>query len=341
MNKYSKPSVRDKRVLNDSDDWVYRERPDLQIVTPELWNKCNEIMDANQKRLNEITDNKIGYHAEHQKILGNKPFKNILVCGDCGKRFIRKDTIHKDRAIPVHYRYFTCSYKHYNKNNYAGLAQCANSRNVKYDDLCDVLGVVIDKLVKDADSDSLKGYVYKKVTSIIEEKKKDVNKNIDEEKLKEAEDKFKRVAMLFKDAMISEDEYKAVRNEVHRLRDIVNKNLMKNDGHSVHISKDDINRIVDKFLNNLSSVCLDELRSESIDGKAFNKLFKQIVINKESIDIYIKASDNCYKVSRTENGQRNVQSVQSCNLFDIQVNRCQINSDKLHGGESVRVYLSI
>lgn len=290
MNKYVTKDVRHPRVLNDEENWIRRYRPDLQIIDTELWNKCNKIMDANMQTVLKNTNGKIGYKPN---ILTNRLFSKVVVCGECGRNFNRKISNHKD--ISKRYTYLICGYKKYSKKNNAVLEVCHNETAIRIDYLVDIVSQVINNIL--VQSDNFEEQVTKKVISIIKKRNNEVIDNNTEEKLKAAKNKLKRVAILFKDGLVDEDEYKQVRNEVKKLE---NKNKLKLAG---QLNDEDVQRLVRKFIDNLQDIIKQNIVDEGgVEVKQFNKLFDKIVINENSIDILFRAfNGQVEKVDITSN----------------------------------------
>lgn len=277
MNKRIKTSVRSKRILNDEENWIVRQRPDLKIVEPELWNKCNQRMDMNKQKMDEITDNKIGYKPN---ILTDKLFSKVVVCGECGRNYNRKESHHRDKD--KRYIYLMCGYKKYNKNNQANCTVCTNENVISLDNLKELVRRVIVEILNN--SDGLEDLVSKKVASIIKEKKKSSVDKLTDKELTEAMEKLRRYAELYKDGFISSEEYKAMKNTVKNLERAQCANKISS------INEKEINKLVKGFLDNLESVIDAGLADDNgVDVKAFNKLFDRIVINNDSIDIIFRA----------------------------------------------------
>ena len=276
MNKMKTVNVRtQERQINDESLWIVRERPDLQIVSPDLWQKCNDIMDKNQRHMQEITKGKIGYK---HNILTNKLFSKVVVCGCCGRNYNRKESNHRDTS--KRYIYLMCGYKKYSKKNQANLQVCDNETVIRLDYLVEIVSQVIKDIL--LYSDGLYEQVEAKIASIMKERQARLSDKCTEEELKKAKDKLKRLAMLFKDGFIEEDEYRRARNEV--------KELEKQVKQVVNIDKDEIQRLTDKFICYLDNIIKENIVDEGgVDVKAFNKLFDKIVIEKDKIDIIFRA----------------------------------------------------
>lgn len=273
MGRYTKTDVRADRIKLPDDELIIRERPDLQIIDTELWDLCNEIMDSNLKTVQAQ-----GSFKKTDKIR-DKLFSKKIVCGCCGRNYNRKESHHKDKN--KRYIYLMCGYKKYNKNNTANSEPCTNEKVIRLDTLTEVMSLFISDLLKN--QDNLRDLVYTRVDSIIREMRKTKVDKSAEDSLKKAKEKLKRVAMLFKDDLVSEDEYKEARSSVKQLEEKLRSTAVMN------ITENEINELVDKFIDNLDDVIRFNLTDDSgLDIKKFNSLFENIVVYEDHIDIIFK-----------------------------------------------------
>ena len=279
MNKHITPSVRSKRKLNTDENTIYkRYRPDLIIVEPELWQKCNDIMDRNMKKMNDVTNGKIGYKPN---ILTDKLFSKVIVCGECGRNYNRKESHHRNKD--KRYIYLMCGYKKYNKNNQANLEPCNNEVVIRLEYMVDIVSKVIVAILKS--SDSLREQVRKKIISNIKEKEKNNIDNETAKKLKEAKKRLERMIILFKDGEVKESEYREAKNKVRELESSLSIVSAKN-----ILTEDKINELVDKFIDNLEEIIKQNIVDEGgVDVCQFNKLFKRIEVYKDKIVIIFRA----------------------------------------------------
>lgn len=279
MNKYITPSVRSKRKLNKDESTIYRRyRPDLIIIEPDLWDKCNSIMDQNMLKMKETTNGKIGYRPN---ILTDKLFSKVIVCGECGRNYNRKESHHKDKD--ARYIYLMCGYKKYNKNNQANRETCDNEVVIRLEYMIEIVSKVIVAVLKS--SSGLREQVRNKIISSIKEKEKSNIDNNTENKLKEAKARLKRISILFKDDLASEDEYREAKNKVKELEQSIKSVYVKN-----ILTEDKINELVDKFIENLEEVIKQNIVDDGgVDVKQFNKLFKRIEVYKDRIVIIFRA----------------------------------------------------
>ncbi len=278
MGKFTKPDVRAKRVRNADEDLIVRQRDDLIIIEPELWDKCNAIMDANKKKQDNY-----GCFAVKTDTLKEKLFCKKIICGECGRNYNRKDG--KRQKNGTRYIYLMCGYKKYSKAGQVNREPCHNEKVIRLDSLTEIISVFLRGLIES--QDELKTLVRTKIVSYINEMNvKNIDKKTKEE-LTIAQERFKRIIVLYKDGAIPEAEYREAKAEVKRLENEIRINKLLN------ISEEEINNLADKFINNLTEIMKSEISDESnLDIKAFNSLFRNIVIYNDHIDIIFNMFGN-------------------------------------------------
>ena len=276
MGKFKKHDVRAKRVRTPDEELIVRHRPDLIIIEPELWDYCNAIMDGNKRNLTEQ-----GCFVQKTDTVRDKLFSKVIKCGECGRNYNRKESHHKDEN--KRYIYLMCGYKKYNKLNQASQQVCHNEKVIRLDTLIEVVSLFISDLI--TNQDNLKELVVAKITSILNEMKSSRIDKQTEQQLKDAKEKLKRFVELYKDGLIDESEYREQRQIVKQLEQEVKASSI------VDIDASAIEAYADEFIGNLENIVLTELSDEtmsSLDIKEFNKLFDNITVYSDHIDIVFK-----------------------------------------------------
>lgn len=279
MGKFKKTDVRAKRERTPDEDLIIRQRPDLIIIEPELWNYCNEIMDSNKRNLTER-----GSFVKKTDTIRDKLFSKVIKCGECGRNYNRKESNHKNSK---RYTYLMCGYKKYNKLNQANQEICHNEKVIRLDTLIEVIGLFINDLI--VNQDSLKETVVSKITDILDEMKSSGIDKQTKEQLVEAKNKLKRFVELYKDGLISDGEYREQRALVKKLEDEVKASCI------VDIDEQEIRAYAEVFINNIENIVKEELNDETMSGldiKEFNKMFDSITVYSDHIDIVFKMINN-------------------------------------------------
>lgn len=277
-NKFTKPSVRAKRVMNPEDEWIVKERPDLRIVSEELWDECNRIKDTNRRK----QENCGCFKQSETDKLKNMLFKRVIRCGECGRYYNRKSGGSR-KYDNFKYTYLMCGYKKYSKGDLAGQNVCTNDETLRLDTLIEVLSVFISDLVEN--QLVTRETIREKIISNIKKKRVEENKELSDDEYKKAKEKLKRMAVLYKEGDIEEDEYRGYKAVVKKMEDDIK--AMS----ACSLSDEEVDQLVDKFINNLKNIAIEQISSlQGEEAKAFNKLFKEIVVYKDHIDIVFRVT---------------------------------------------------
>lgn len=320
MGKFTKHDVRADRVRTPDEDLIIRERPDLVIIDPELWDKCNAIMDSNKMELVERS----GLCKKQTDIIKDKLFSRVIKCGECGRYYNRKVSNHRDENRK--YIYLMCGYKKYNKLNQAGSTVCHNEEVIRLDTLTEIIGLYIRDLINN--QENLKEIVVKKITCIIEERKKGLIDKESEERLKEAQAKLKRVVNLYKDGLVDEGEYREQRAVVKQLEQEVKSSKLSG------ITREEIGQLADKFIQNLEEIIMNNLSDDSgLDVKKFNSMFENIIVYKDHVDIIFKGfNDKDKRLYFLKDNKMDIKEVLTtehknlkfiCPIVDNEITDCQ------------------
>ncbi len=82
-----------KLVIKPEEEWVFTKAP--AIVTEELWNECNDLMEKNTKKRNHPTKKRVHLFSKHIRCsCGGKmyvPSYPKYVCIECRNRIPKKD----------------------------------------------------------------------------------------------------------------------------------------------------------------------------------------------------------------------------------------------------------
>lgn len=118
-----------KGAIKKESDWIVIENNHTPIISLELWERCNKIMDENSKNSN---------YSRFRKNVAIHLFSSLLYCSQCNSLFFsRKSTQHKDGYIPSSY---ICNGQ-YNKN---GCTQKSISDKV----LCEFVFTLISNIIR-------------------------------------------------------------------------------------------------------------------------------------------------------------------------------------------------
>ena len=273
MGKFTKSDVRASRKRTPDENLIVRHRPDLQIIDTDLWNECNIIMDNNKRKMT-----KQGSCLPQTDTVKDKLFARVIKCGECGRNYNRKVSNHKKQKK---YIYLMCGYKKYSKLNQASGQICSNEKVLRLDTLLSLILMYMKDLLDN--QKDLRELVYEHIKAYIKKLQTSSVDKSSQKELNEAKEKLKRLGMLFKDGLVSEDEYIEQRALVKKLEQNIKSLTVMN------ISDAEINSLVDKFIDNMDSIMqssLDESKEENSNNiKKFNSLFDSITVYSDHVDI--------------------------------------------------------
>lgn len=162
----SKDKVVEREVIvKDKSEWLEHDRPDLRIVSNEVFYKCQEIVDAKSLQYRGHDRIRTGW---------NLPLTKVLVCADCGTTF--------KRCINGKYSYFKCGTRLVPSHN-----ACGNNVTIREDDIfneikvylisllnkrADVEKLIEQRLLEKLTSTSIKTRLPVQIESELDEKKK-------------------------------------------------------------------------------------------------------------------------------------------------------------------------
>ena len=143
-----------KRILKETDKWISILKPELKIISDELWQKVKQ----RQRYLKEITN---GKYTKAKKIYARNLFSGLMSCGICQGNIVI--------VSGGKYTKYGCS-NNWNK----GFSVCENAAKI---DKNRIELEILQALKLDFRNDKFINYLFKKVNAIIRAKFKE-NKNV-------------------------------------------------------------------------------------------------------------------------------------------------------------------
>ncbi len=117
-----------RRVDRDASEWIVVDRPDLQIIEPEVFDRAQAVLQARRE----------AYHAKHQRQSNCYLFSTLIKCKECGWSFRRTVRTYKNTYVR-----WVCS-----GHNINGASSCPNAVAVDEDELIEVLQEYFAGLLK-------------------------------------------------------------------------------------------------------------------------------------------------------------------------------------------------
>lgn len=261
-----------KRIRFKPDEWiVYKDNESCPpIVSEELWDKCNKILDENSNR-----------HKTHTRTDMRYALSGKIKCYHDGATFIKGS--YKNKKTDVISKYWGCSnYRKYGKQKVNG----CNTPIIHYEELLDIFKIIVNNIL-DKEND-----IIQEIYNLINETKSkyDYSKEINEVEKKIDEIKSARSELINMRARkeIEGDEYNDAREKYNNDIIILEKKKQS------YLS---MNNEVDYKLN--INDCLKKIHDVILeDDESVFKVFGSIIdtIYVERLDDEIKEDDETHKV---------------------------------------------
>ena len=133
---YSDNVISHKRKVNYGEkEQYFTSNHHDGIVSRELWNKCQEILEKRSKI--------VKHDGNRDKFSRKYPFSSKIYCGMCGERFIRRS--YKIRSNNKEVAYWIC-------RSYRNKIECSNLLHYKREELEDIFIKVYNKLTLNKDT---------------------------------------------------------------------------------------------------------------------------------------------------------------------------------------------
>lgn len=250
------------RAEKDESEWIVKERPDLQIIEPEQYEKAQNILrERNQS-----------FHLKRERQSNKYLFSTIIKCKECGWSFRRTVRTYKNTYVR-----WVCS-----GHNGKGADSCPNAVTLDEELLIQTLEAYFVEILKD--KKNIINRVVKEFTKIY--KAKDDNENYEQElniqlaKIKKVRQKYMD---MYTDDLISREELNDkignMRSEIEQIENklkLVQYNLNKGN---------QLEDIIKKTFHSIESISsVREMKNEDL-----KKIIKKIEVDKDgNVDIYLR-----------------------------------------------------
>lgn len=250
------------RAEKDESEWIVKERPDLQIIEPEQYEKAQNILrERNQS-----------FHLKRERQSNKYLFSTIIKCKECGWSFRRTVRTYKNTYVR-----WVCS-----GHNGKGADSCPNAVTLDEELLIQALEAYFVEILKD--KKNIINRVVKEFTKIY--KAKDDNENYEQElniqlaKIKKVRQKYMD---MYTDDLISREELNDkignMRSEIEQIENklkLVQYNLNKGN---------QLEDIIKKTFHSIESISsVREMKNEEL-----KKIIKKIEVDKDgNVDIYLR-----------------------------------------------------
>ncbi len=277
-NRYHKDFDTKKQYENPESEWIIHKDVVPAIVSEEIWDKANEILNT-KKRKNNISDKEVmrGYFK------GTHLFSTKIICGHCSKTYWHAQQ-----------RYWQCQeYRNFGLKKENKNRGCINYK-IYDSELEQIIKEIIFDFWKNKDTNIKK--VIDVLNQVLESNNyNDSVKNLFEKKIKLDKKKNKIIDMYSED-LLTKEEYIDKKQDIDKQLENIKKQIRVFEEKNKNIlSKkqrvEEIQKIVDRQIDNVDSI--DEEITEYF-------LQKIIVKNDNELDIYLNG-DFEYIVKKMDN----------------------------------------
>ncbi len=242
-----------KKKLKPKEEWILekdREGRVPAIVSENLWNKANRVLNARNEIWNKNVLNK-------EEVLENKKYTSKIFCEEHNRAFIRTSS-GKRKNKPI----WQC-------NEYLrhGLKGCVTPRLYEYK-LDELFSKVLEKFIND--KEELLNGIIKDYSNLIKESNNNLDMNNLKEKLIEQENYKERLLDMSLRKLISEDEFIKKREKIVEEIIKIKKELLNIE----------TNNELEIITNNIKKEILPKLSIKNNISKYFNLFIDKVLVSK-------------------------------------------------------------
>lgn len=250
-----------RRSNKDEMDWMVVERPDLQIIEPEVYEKAQQILQSRNK----------AFHTKHERQSNKYLFSTLIKCKECGWSFRRTVRTYKNTYVR-----WVCS-----GHNGRGADSCSNAVTVDEEELVQALQEYFAEMLKQ------KKNVIRHVVHEFQRRYKAKDENMEYEKelnrqLAKLQKTRQKYMDMYADELISREELNAkiggMRKEIERLEHELNMV-------SYHLTKGEQ---LEQLLNHTFKAVEDIADVHQMTNEQLKQIIQKIEVDKEgNVDIYL------------------------------------------------------
>lgn len=251
-----------QRADKSQDDWIVVDKPELQIIPPETFQRAQEILDSRHKT----------FRTDHERQSNKHLFSTLIKCKECGWSFYRTMRTYKNTYVR-----WVCS-----GHTGRGADSCPNAITVDEDELIDTLQEYFAGILKQ--KKNVISYVVKEFQRVY--RAKDDNQEYEKEltaqlaKLQKTRQKYMD---MYTDDLITREELNerigGSKKEIERLENelkIVGYNITKGDQ-------------LENILQNTFKTIEDIADVRGLSNAQLKRVIQKIEVDKDgNVDIYLR-----------------------------------------------------
>lgn len=272
-NKTHKDFDTKKIKLNPESEWIIHKDIIPPIITEEVFNKANKILDSKRSKNPDKSKNEyIGYFQ------GTQTYSGKIICGECGRPYWH--TLYRNKSL------WLCSeYKSFGLKKEGKEHGCVNHK-IRTEELDKVVKELIFNMLNNNNGEIEE--LIKILNSVLEDNNSVNNIKKLEQKKDKLESKKSKFIDMMAEELITKEEFmrkkKELDDQIEKINEELNVLTVKND--DIYNKKEklfSIQKHLEKKFNSPDDID-DELIKEFID--------KIIVKNKNEVEIYFNFGDN-------------------------------------------------
>jgi DNA invertase Pin-like site-specific DNA recombinase len=316
-NKSDRKNVRVDRTPTDKDEWVYIERPDLRIIS-------DEMFDLAQQRLD-----KQSFGEGHNKnVPQQRLFKSLIRCNCCGKNYKKIKNGVNPHTGQINDYYVCQTYKQ--PARHAEPIKCDNNNTIRKDELIYSLGVYFKQMLNN--EDNIRELVYNSVTNILNRTNNQEELVTIQNNIKTTDEKYKRELRLFREGVIDDTtNIKKLKLELDSLKaDLAMKQKVNNTNFEVNELVDNIFSTIEELVDKGWNIDNEDV----IPAERINGLFDSVIACDDGTFVFNLTTNTNRYVSHSLKGQKQRDSLisTSCNT-----NRDRCNEKYLFTNKQLQV----
>lgn len=250
-----------ERIRRDEAEWKVVEKPELRIISDELFQRSKELMQSRRDM----------FHQEHKRQSNKHLFSTLIVCKHCGWSFRRVSRTYKNTYVR-----WVCS-----KHNGQGINNCTNAVTVDEEELIDRLDAYFLSLLNDRSG--VEQFLRRKLREACRAGDREEERRAVQARLAKLEKQRQKLLDLYGDDLITRRELdqmlSASREEVAGLEEKLRQMQFYDLGDA------EIDRIIQRTMDNLK----DFVSVRKLNNAQLKQLIERIEVGEDgTVDVYLR-----------------------------------------------------
>ena len=251
-----------ERVRRDQSEWQIAEKPELRIISDELFRRAGELMQSRRKM----------FQTGHQRQSNKHLFSTLIVCKYCGWSFRRVSRTYRNTYVR-----WVCS-----KHNGQGIHNCPNAVTVDEEELIACLDEYFLSLLKDRTHVD-QGLRQKLRDACQQETDQDERRTAVQARLAKLEKQRQKFLDLYADDIITRQELdqklNASKAELLRLEEELRQMQLHD------LNDADIDRVIRRTMDHLK----DFVSVKKLNNAQLKQLVEKIEVDEDgTVDVYLR-----------------------------------------------------